>query len=352
MARLRATIEAFQLSRAGQFVKKVMDDQAPNLASLLAWGTLSALLPLMLGILSLAGIVLRDQARVDAVYNTLRVLIPGDSGPLVEALQAVRAASAEPAGVVAIVLLLFNGSSLFANMESVFDQAYHVEPRNFVMQRVVALVMLVMTTSLLVVSALSASIGGLLGYFSLGSQTDPLILNLSKGALGRAISWSISIFSAFLLFLLIYKVLPNVRQGWRDVLPGTVLSCVLFFAITQVFPLYLSLFPPNHAYALFGVFLVLTFWLYLLGLVFVLGAELNAFLRQPFASTVAEQTTLALQPQPAREAATHSSLAGHVLGFIGLLLAAALLRGQASTNDDECAATTPPSYGGAVRPTT
>jgi membrane protein len=344
MAQLRATIETFQRSRTGQFVKKVMDDQAPNLASLLAWGTLSALLPLMLGILSLAGIVLRDPQRVDAVYNTLLVLIPGESGPIVEALQSVRQASAEPAGIVAVVLLLFNGSSLFANMESVFDQAYHVEPRNFIMQRLVALAMLVITTSLLVVSALTAGIGGLLGSVNLGSQID--------AALGRAISWSISILSAFLLFLLIYKVLPNVRQGWRDVLPGTVLSCVLFFAITQVFPLYLSLFPPNHAYALFGVFLVLTFWLYLLGLVFVLGAELNAFLRQPFASTVAEQTTLALQPQPAREAATHSSLAGHVLGFIGLLLAAALLRGQASTNDDECAATTPPSYGGAVRPTT
>jgi membrane protein len=180
---------------------------------------------------------------------------------------------------------LFNGSSLFANMESVFDQAYHVEPRNFAMQRVVAVLMLVITTTLLVVSALTAGIGGLLGNVSLGSQIDPLILSLAKGALGRAISWSISILSALVLFLLIYKVLPNVSQGWREVLPGTALSCVLFFAIAQIFPLYLSLFPPNHAYALFGVFLVLTFWLYLLGLIFVLGAELNAFLRDPAAST-------------------------------------------------------------------
>src|SRR5689334_21763377 len=40
-------------------------------------------------------------------------------------------------------------------------------------------------------------------------------------------------------------------------------------------------FPPNHAYALFGVFLLLTFYLYVLGIVLVLRAELNAFLEQP-----------------------------------------------------------------------
>ena len=53
---LKAKVEAFQRSRAGFFVKKLMDDQAPNLAALLAWGTLSALLPLILGVLSIAGL--------------------------------------------------------------------------------------------------------------------------------------------------------------------------------------------------------------------------------------------------------------------------------------------------------
>ena len=59
---------------------------------------------------------------------------------------------------------------------------------------------------------------------------------------------------------------------------------MLLLAVTQLFPIYMSLFPPNHAYAVFGVFLVFTFYLYLVGFVFVLGAELNAFLRLEAAS--------------------------------------------------------------------
>src|ERR1700694_4147792 len=104
---LKAKLETFQRSRVGLFVKKVMDDQAPNLASLLAWGTLSAILPLILGVLSVAGIVLRDPQRLDQVYNTLLVLVPAQAaGPMGEAVQSVREASAAPAGVIALVLLL------------------------------------------------------------------------------------------------------------------------------------------------------------------------------------------------------------------------------------------------------
>src|SRR5258708_26599571 len=158
-------------------------------------------------------------------------------------------------------------------MASVFDQAYHVESRNFVMQRVVSVLMLIITTTLMIVATLAAGLASLIGNVPLGLPIGPV--------LARVFGWSISIVSAFVLFLLIYKALPNARQGWRDVLPGVLLASVLLLVISQIFPLYVVLFPPNHAYAVFGVFLVFTFWLYLLGFILVLGAELNAFLHEP-----------------------------------------------------------------------
>jgi hypothetical protein len=83
---------------------------------------------------------------------------------------------------------------------------------------------------------------------------------------------------------------------------------VLFFAILMVFPLYLKLFPPNQAYAVFGIFLVLTFWLYLLGIVFVLGAELNAFLQEPSRSVALAEAT----QQAQRGKATYNQQTGQV----------------------------------------
>jgi membrane protein len=391
MQSLKSKLEAFQRSRVGLFVKKVMDDQAPNLAALLAWGTLSAILPLILGVLSVAGLVLRDPQRLDQVYNTLLVLVPSQTaGPLGDALQSVRQASAAPAGIVAILLLLSNGSGFFSNMASVFDQAYHVESRNFLMQRVVAVAMLMITTVLVVIATLAAGLTSVIGTVPLGLPIGPV--------LGQVLGWSISIVSAFLFFLLIYKVLPNAKQGWRDVLPGTLLSAVLLLVISQIFPLYVIFFPPNHAYAVFGVFLVFTFWLYLLGFILVLGAELNAFLQEPARSVALAEATAAaqhgqaaydrqtgkvraeaigsapamtgggalgaptrsptaqvgeqdqnLQGAPARARLAHASavigdeerprspgpsFAGRVLGFIGLLIAVIMLRGRTTKADE------------------
>jgi membrane protein len=380
MASLKAKLEAFQRSRVGMFIKKILDDQAPNLAALLAWGTLSTLLPLLLGILSVAGLILRDPQRLDQIYNTVLVLVPSDAaGPISSALDGVRQ-SAAPAGIVAILLLLFNGSSFFANMASVFDQAYHVESRNFLVQRLVALLMLVITTALIIISTLAAGLSAVVGNLPIGLPIGPV--------LARIVGWSISIISIFLLFLLIYRILPHARQTWRDVLPGALLSTVLLLVISQLFPLYVALFPPNHAYALFGVFLLFTFYLYLLGFVFVLGAELNAFLEQPARSVALAEATTAAQrgraefnertsqvraeatgsapamqgggalgspvrsanaqlreqnggargsgdrPQAA-EPAQKPSFAGRVLGFIGLIVAALLLRGRAARPSDE-----------------
>jgi membrane protein len=342
MPSVKAKAEALQHSGAGRFFKKVMDDQAPNLAALLAWGTLSALLPLILGVLAVAGLVLRDPQRLDAVYNTLLVLIPSEAaGPVGNALEAVRKTSAAPAGIVALLLLLFNGSSFFSNMAGVFDQAYHVPSRNVVVQRLVAVAMLVITTVLLVASTLAAGVSSLIGSVPLGLSIGP--------ALATGVSRGISIGSAIVLFLLVYRVLPNASQGWREILPGALLSSVLFFVILLVFPLYLSVFPPNQAYAVFGVFLVFTFWLYLLGFVFVLGAELNAFLQEPARTrALAEATAAAKQGQAAYEHRSGSarstprvgrSFAGRVLGLAGVVVAVLVLRGQTAKTADEHAAT-------------
>jgi hypothetical protein len=167
--------------------------------------------------------------------------------------------------------------------------------------------------------------------------------------------------------------------------------------ISQIFPLYVTLFPPNHAYAVFGVFLVLTFWLYLVGWVFVLGAELNAFLQEPARSVaLAEATSAAAhgraqyneqtgnvkadvkgsapalqgggvlgspsrssaaqvgeqadansgsgsgQVQQPGERSPKPSLAGRVLGFVGLIVAALLLKGSLpkAASDEKAAAST------------
>jgi membrane protein len=302
MEGLKALIEAFQRSGAGLFLKKCMHDQLPNLASLLAWGTLSTILPLLLGVLVIAGLVLRDPRTLDQVYSSIKAAMPSSAAePITGVLDGMRQGAAS-AGIIAILLLLVTGTSFFANMASVFNQAYHVQGRNLILERFIGLGMLLICTALLVVSTLAASVTSFV-------RNVPGVLPIGP-VLGNVVGWSISILSAIVLFLLIYKILPNANQTWRQVMPGALLATVLVGLISQLFPLYVALFPPNHAYALFGVFLLFTFYLYLLGIVLVLGAELNAFLAHPARSVALAEATAAAQHGNAEFAANSGESTG------------------------------------------
>ena len=281
---MREKLAAFRKSRLGQYVEKVQNDRAPNLAVLLAWGTLNTLFPLVLGILALAGFVLRDPQRIEQLTTTLFSVMPQDAAAtLTEILNSSRE-NAGAASIISILLLLFSGSNFFANMQMVFNLAYHVENRNFIVTRVLALVMLLIVTALLLVSTTAYGLGSLIGSLPIALPFGPV--------LGRLIGWTVSIVSAVLMFLLLYKILPNKPQGWKQTLPGAVLGTVLFFVILQVFPLYLTFFGKGfETYAAFGVFLLVMFWVYLLGLILVLGAELNAFLEEPERATALAETT-------------------------------------------------------------
>jgi len=271
-------LAAFKRSRGGQFLQKVQDDRAPNLAVLLAWGTLNTMLPLLLGILAIVGLIIRDPKQMDSLTGTLLAVLPEQAATAIHDILVQSRQSAGVAGIISLLLLLFTGTNFFANMQMVFNLAYHVEDRNIIMQRVIALVMLILVTALLLVSTTAYGIGNTIGSLPIALPVGPI--------LGRLLGWLISLVSALAMFLLLYKVLPNKPQGWKQTLPGAVAAAVLFFVILQVFPLYLAIFGKGFAaYQAFGVFLVLMFWLFLLGIVLVGGAELNAFLEQPGRST-------------------------------------------------------------------
>ena len=280
---MRDKLAAFQQSRAGQFLKKVLDDRVPNLGVLLAWGTPNTLFPLVLGMLAISGFVLRDPQRLDQLTGALFSLAPGQAATSLRDILTSTRDSAGAASIISVLLLLFSGSNFFANMQMVFNLAYHVQDRNFLLQRVLAVLMLLIATALLLVSTTAYGLGSAIGSLPMAVPVGPV--------LGRAVGWSVSILSAIVLFLLLYKILPNKPQGWNQTLPGALLATVLFFVILQVFPLYLTIFGRGfQAYAAFGVFLLLMFWVYLLGIVLVLGAELNAFLEEPGRSTALAET--------------------------------------------------------------
>ena len=276
---MRDTLAALRQSPVGPFAQKFLDDRGIDLAMLIAWGTLSTIFPVLLGITAVAGVLLQDPERSARISTTLLQLVPAEAAQPLAGILEDTSRHAGAAGIIGLVLLLFNGSNLFANMASVFDRAYRVPDRDFVAARLMSLFMLMIVTALLLISTVAYSLGGMLGSASNAvSRALPFEVP-GRGLAAPLIGYGVSIGCALLTFLLLYRVLPNKHQSFRQVLPGAGLAAVLFFVLLQLFPLYTTLLGQGFAtYAAFGMFLLLMFWTYLLGIVLVLGAELNAFL--------------------------------------------------------------------------
>jgi membrane protein len=73
------------------------------------------------------------------------------------------------------------------------------------------------------------------------------------------------------------------------------LATVLWLLATAVVGIYVTFSNPGSAYGVVGSVLVLLFFLYITGIVFILGAELNAVLVRRYELTTAED--LATKPE-------------------------------------------------------
>src|SRR5690349_3419166 len=94
----------FVLVSSRRLFEKFMNDRALTLASLLAWGMLNTFLPLLLGILSLVGLVLGDSPIAVVVQERILAALPAPaSGMLSDTLAAFE----KGAGVAGLVSLGF-----------------------------------------------------------------------------------------------------------------------------------------------------------------------------------------------------------------------------------------------------
>jgi membrane protein len=273
---LEQRLQALGASAPARLFQKFMDDRALTLASLLAWGILNTFLPLLLGILSLIGLLLGDSAQAIAAEQQLLSLLPPGIASVVQDSLAAMERAASGAGLISLGLLLFNGSNFFVTLESTFDLTYHVPERNIITQRIVSFAGLFVATGLLLVAGVASILGGALG------QGVAAIVPQLGAAIDAGVGTLISLVGLVVAMILMYWLIPNKHHSFLHALPGAALASVAIVLVLRIFPIYVALFGEGfNVYAAFGTILLFMFWLYIIGVVLIGGAVLNAFLEDP-----------------------------------------------------------------------
>lgn len=233
--------------------------QASNYASALAFNTLLAMFPLMLGILAIIGLSIRDPAAESRFQLLIIATFPSTAQPeLIRTLHGVKD-SAGLLGIISIGGLIWSGSGIFATMEFAFAQIFGITQRDPVRQKLMGFVMMI---------ALVAAVGVTVG------------ANALAGLLPAAwlLSFVIGAAAMVALLVLLYRLVPNRTYTLREVLPGALLAGVLIEVLALGFPLYEHIAGGFNTYgAQFALFFVLAAWFYLLSNLVLLGAVYNKF---------------------------------------------------------------------------
>jgi len=266
----------FQHGKA--FLDKVGKDWVTNLCAMLAYNFLGAMFPLLLGVLALAALFL-PASIVQQVGSSLNGAVPvaanGQNGLNLDfnsVLENFRQSSGFTA-VVSLLALLWTGSSLFGVMENCFSIIYRTKDRDFIWQKLMSVGMVAIFAVLAPLSFAASSISG--AYQQLSQSVGP---GLDLSPLFAAGSFIIGSAFAFVLFALIYVVVPNLDIRWSHAWRGALVAAVLFEAATLVFPVYTTHFAGKSQFgAVAGLLAILTLWFWVISFILLLGAEVNSY---------------------------------------------------------------------------
>jgi YihY family inner membrane protein len=241
-------------------------------AMAMAASVLLGFFPFMMLILSLAQNVLGWGDAVDAIYVGLRDLLPDDPG-LVDFIERNLDAAVRSRGrveAISVLLLIFSANGIFMPLEVALNRLWGFPSnRSYVLNQLISFSLTFACGALALTAAVltTANVAAMQGALAQVVLPERAMLFALKLA---AVPFS------FLIFLLVYWLLPNGRVPLRAVWPIAVLAGIVVEGAKNVYVWLWPLLGLRRAYGPFFVSVTLLLWGFFSALIVLGGAEMCA----------------------------------------------------------------------------
>jgi len=253
---------------------EIQDDEVLDRAAALAYYFVFALFPTLLFLTALLGLFPLP-GLMDSLFGYVDRALPGDAASVLRRTFAEIQRNAHggllSAGALAA---LWASSSGMDSMIAALNHAYDVTDRRpWWKRRLIALLLTVGFGVFILLSLILLVFGGHIGslvatHFGLGAYFTTA---------WNVISVLLVVGCVLCGLALVYYLAPDAKQHWWWVTPGSVVALTLWLALSFGLRIYVSNFANYSAtYGSIGGVILLILWLYLSGVVLLLGAEINA----------------------------------------------------------------------------
>jgi len=256
-----------------QTVFSFIEDGALGRGAAIAFYTVTSIAPVLLVVIAIAGLAFGREAAQNAVSLQLSGLMGQQTADVLQS--AITSASGKSSSILATIIgvasLVVTASGVFSEMQSALNVVWKVESKATTLSRLLRTRAigfgLVAALGFLLIVSLAVSAG----LAAFGDYLDS-IAPIGKFVL-KILNFTFSLALLAVLFAAIYKVLPDRRLQWRDVIIGAFVTAVLFTVGKTLIGWYLGSSAIGSSYGAAGGLIVLLLWVYYSVQVFLLGAE-------------------------------------------------------------------------------
>jgi membrane protein len=281
MDRLRATWD-WTFAAGKELAQEWSKDRVGGLAAEIAFFALLGFFPTVVALaaaLGSADAVIGENTAADVetwIVNQMVNVFGGDNS-LEETVRELFGGGNGGALTVGALIAVYAASRGFTAVVRALDVAYdHEQQRGWLSTRLVGLGLTFLSVLMAAVVMIMIVVGPLLGE---GNEiANDLGVSRGFGLLWDWLRWPLVFVVMVGWAATLYHVAPNHTSPWRSELPGATVAALWWTAVSLGFSTYLAV-ASSGANAIFGFLggaISLLFWLYLMAMGLLLGAEINS----------------------------------------------------------------------------
>ncbi len=270
------------MTRIGQFFSVVkesatgfIEDNAFKLSASLSYYTVFSMGPLLIIIISLAGIFYGEEAVRGEIYEEIGGMVgSGAAKQIQDIIGNIQQSDQGVIGaVVGAILLVVGATGVFVEMQSSINYIWSVKAKpkkgwlRLLTNRLLSFSLIIsmgfiLLVSLILSAALDVLSDRLMAYFE---GMTVFFFN--------ALNMAMVIIVIAALFVVIFKVLPDAHIRWRDAFIGAIFTSVLFLLGKFAISFYLGRSNLGTTYGAASSIVVILSWVYYSASILYFGAE-------------------------------------------------------------------------------
>lgn len=284
-----------------------IDDNAFKLSASLSYYTVFAMGPLLLIIISFAGIFYGKEAVQGKIYGQIKGVIGSEAALQIQSIiQNISQTDQGTVGaIIGIIILIIGATGVFTEIQDSINYIWSVKAKpkkgwlKFLRNRLVSFSLIVSMGFILLVSLIITAFLEIL--------SDKLLRFFKDYTIHLFYVINILMMFAIItgLFAVIFKVLPDAKIKWRSALTGASFTAVLFLLGKFLIGYYLGRSNMDITYGAAASIILILSWVYYSSLILFFGAEFTkAYAIETGGGIVPNETAVFIIKKEAKEIPT------------------------------------------------